>query len=246
MPHPAHNGQVSPHSPASPTPAPRPHSPLTRLALPVYVPSLIWSTGSGALAPVMVLAALSLGYSQSMASTIAGISGLVGVLTGPWAGRRITRWGDRPAFITGTVLAVVSLAVTLVALAAPGQRWGQIAYLLGIIALSVSANIWSLARQAYVAESVPVGYRARAMSMLGGMLRLGQLIGPAAGSVAIAVWGLPGSFWLRAIHLGHQGVGASRQGWWVGVVLRDPGFRWGPGTPVGGDGFGVGRRIRSL
>lgn len=191
---------MSPHSPASsPTPAPRPHSPLTRLALPVYVPSLIWSTGSGALAPVMVLAALSLGYSQSMASTIAGISGLVGVLTGPWVGRRITRWGDRPAFITGTVLAVVSLAVTLVALAAPGQRWGQIAYLLGIIALSVSANIWSLARQAYVAESVPVGYRARAMSMLGGMLRLGQLIGPAAGSVAIAVWGLPGSFWFQIL-----------------------------------------------
>lgn len=174
-------------------------SPLTHLALPVYVPSLIWSTGSGALAPVMVLAALSLGYSQSAASTIAGISGLVGVLTGPWVGRQITRWGDRPAFITGTLLAVVSLGVTLVALANPGQRWGQVAYLLGIVALAVSANIWSLARQSYVAESVPIGYRARAMSMLGGMLRLGQLIGPAVGSVAIALWDLPGSFWLQIV-----------------------------------------------
>lgn len=195
---------------------PRAHSPLTRLALPVYVPSLIWSTGSGALAPVMVLAALSLGYSQSAASTIAGISGLVGVLTGPWVGRRITRWGDRPAFVTGTLLAVVSLAVTLVALAHPGQRWGQIAYVLGIVALALSANIWSLARQSYVAESVPVGYRARAMSMLGGMLRLGQLIGPAVGSVAIALWDLPGSFWLQIV------TTLVALGFVLGFVLPDP------------------------
>lgn len=195
---------------------PRAHSPLTRLALPVYVPSLIWSTGSGALAPVMVLAALSLGYSQSAASTIAGISGLVGVLTGPWVGRRITRWGDRPAFVTGTLLAVVSLGVTLVALANPGQRWGQVAYLLGIVALAVSANIWSLARQSYVAESVPVGYRARAMSMLGGMLRLGQLIGPAVGSVAIALWDLPGSFWLQIA------TTLVALGFVLGFVLPDP------------------------
>ncbi len=174
-------------------------SPLHGLILPVYAPSLIWSTGSGALAPVMVLAALSLGFSSSGASAIAGISGLVGVLTGPWVGRRITTWGDRAAFLVGTGLAVVSLVVTLIALAHPGALQGQIGYVLGIVALAVSANIWSLARQTYVAESVPAGWRARAMSNLGGMLRLGQLIGPALGSLAIAWWGLPGSFWLQIV-----------------------------------------------
>ncbi len=102
-------------------PTPRePRSPLTRLALPVFIPSLVWSTGYGALDPVVVLAALALGMSQSSAS-----------------------------------------------------------------ALAVSSNLWSLARQAYVAESVPPHWRARGMSMLGGMLRLGKMVGPGAGAAAL-------------------------------------------------------------
>lgn len=177
--------------------AQRPRSPLSRLLLPVYAPTLIWSTGAGALAPVMVLAALSLGYTPSLSSALAGVSGLVGVLTGPSVGRAITRTGDRVAFIVGTVMAVVSLGTTLVALDHPGKGWAQVVYLVGMVALAVSGNIWSLARQSYVVESVPLSWRARAMSMMGGMLRLGTLIGPAAGSLAIAWWGLPGSFWLQ-------------------------------------------------
>lgn len=169
------------------------------LALPVYIPSLIWASGYGALSSVMVLAALSLGYSQAWASAIAGISGLVGVLTGPKVGHWITRVGDRTAFLTGSGLAVAALVGTLVALREPGQMWAMVVYMLGIVALSISSNIWSLARQSYVAESVPDSWRARGMSMLGGMLRLGQLIGPAIGSLAIAAWGMTGSFVLQAV-----------------------------------------------
>lgn len=169
------------------------------LALPVYIPSLIWASGYGALSSVMVLAALSLGYSQAWASAIAGISGLVGVLTGPRVGHWITLVGDRTAFLTGSGLAIASLVGTLVALQEPGQTWAMVVYMLGIVALSISSNIWSLARQSYVAESVPDTWRARGMSMLGGMLRLGQLIGPAIGSLAIAAWGMTGSFVLQAL-----------------------------------------------
>lgn len=169
------------------------------LALPVYVPSLIWASGYGALSSVMVLAALSLGYSQAWASAIAGISGLVGVLTGPRVGHWITRVGDRRAFLVGSGLAIGALIGTLVALGDPGRMWSMVVYMVGIIALSVSSNIWSLARQSYVAESVPMSWRARGMSMLGGMLRLGQLIGPAIGSLAIAAWGMTGSFVLQAV-----------------------------------------------
>lgn len=172
-------------------------SPLARLALPVYVPSLIWSTGAGALAPVLVLAALQLGFTAAQASLIAGLAGLVGVLTGPGVGRAITRVGDRTSFLVGTGLAVLALSAVLVCLSASGQEWTLAAYVLGIVALSVSANIWSLARQSYVAEAVPMSWRARALSMLGGMLRLGQVLGPGAGSLAIAWWGLAGSFWFQ-------------------------------------------------
>lgn len=174
-------------------------SPLTRLALPVFVPSLVWSTGYGALDPVVVLAALALGMSQSSASALAGASGVVIVATGPAMGALISGIGDKRSFIAGTLIAEAALALLLAALLAPRAVWAQGALIAGILALAVSSNLWSLARQAYVAESVPPHWRARGMSMLGGMLRLGKMVGPGAGAVAIAWWGLPGSIWFQVV-----------------------------------------------
>ncbi|MCI1747327.1 MAG: MFS transporter [Acidipropionibacterium sp.] len=175
----------------------RRRSPLADLALPIYLPSIVWATSYGALTAVMVLAALQIGFGPTLASAVAGISGLVGVVTGPWVGREITRFGDRPAFVAGTLIAVLALLAGLASLHWHGQGWAQPVYLVAIVVLSVSNNIWSLARQSYVAESVPIAMRARALSMLGGMQRMGQVIGPAVGSVAIARWSYPGSFWVQ-------------------------------------------------
>lgn len=174
-------------------------SPLADLALPIYLPSIVWATSYGALTAVMVLAALQIGFGPTLASAVAGISGLVGVVTGPWVGREITRFGDRPAFVVGTLIAVLALLAALSSLHWPGQGWAEPVYLIAIVVLSVSNNIWSLARQSYVAESVPIAMRARALSMLGGMQRMGQVIGPAVGSIAIAHWSYPGSFWVQIV-----------------------------------------------
>ncbi|AMS05780.1 MFS transporter [Acidipropionibacterium acidipropionici] len=195
MPHTSPHNHPDPTEPA----AARPHSPLIGLALPIYVPSIIWATSYGALTAVMVLAALKVGFSPTFASLVAGLSGLVGVLTGPWIGRQTSRFGDRSAFMAGTVSAVGSLLLALVALGFPGRLWAQGLYLLAMLILSVSNNIWSLARQSYIAESVPMRWRARALSMMGGMQRMGQVIGPAVGSVAIAWWSYPGSFWAQIV-----------------------------------------------
>lgn len=195
MPHTSPHNHPDPTEPA----AVRPHSPLIGLALPIYVPSIIWATSYGALTAVMVLAALKVGFSPTFASLVAGLSGLVGVLTGPWIGRQTTRFGDRSAFMVGTVSAVGSLLLALVALGFPGRLWAQGLYLLAMLILSVSNNIWSLARQSYIAESVPMRWRARALSMMGGMQRLGQVVGPAVGSAAIAWWSYPGSFWAQIV-----------------------------------------------
>lgn len=195
MPHTSPHNHPDPTEPA----AARPHSPLIGLALPIYVPSIIWATSYGALTAVMVLAALQIGFSPTLASGVAGITGLVGVLTGPWVGREITRFGDRPAFIVGTLAAVVSLLGALASLYWPAASWSRTVFLIAMVILSISNNIWSLARQSYVAESIPVAMRARALSMLGGMQRMGQVIGPAVGSVAIARWSYPGSFWVQIV-----------------------------------------------
>ena len=174
-------------------------SPLVRLALPVFVPSFIWSSGYSALDPVVVIGALSLGFTQSRASALSGLSGLVIVLCGPLIGSLITRIGDRRAFILGTLIAETALAGLLTSLLAPHKPWVKVVYVLGLIALAVASNLWSLARQAYVAESLPPTWRARGMSMLGAMLRLGMMVGPGVGALAIAWWDLPGALWYQVV-----------------------------------------------
>ena len=46
--------------------------------------------------------------------------------------------------------------------------------------------VFSLARQAYLTEAVPIHARARAMSTLGGVFRLGSFIGPFAGALVVS------------------------------------------------------------
>ena len=60
--------------------AERETSPLRPLYLPVYGPTLVYSIGSGALQPVLVLAALSIGFSSASSSAVVGMFGLVGVV----------------------------------------------------------------------------------------------------------------------------------------------------------------------
>ena len=50
----------------------------------------------------------------------------------------------------------------------------------------ICTAVWLLARQAYVAAVVPFRLRARAMSTLGGVYRIGLFVGPFVGGAVVA------------------------------------------------------------
>ena len=201
---------MSPAAPSSPSPdssrpdgAPAPHhDPATRvlrsLVGPVYAPTAIYSVGSGAIQPVLVLAALAVGMSHAGASSVVGVLGLVGVVSAPVAGRLVGALGGRRAMVTATVVAVAALGGILGAMSLPGTG-AVTGFVAAVVLLAVASNIWALARQDYVADAVPTAARARALSLLGGMMRLGVLVGPALGSAVIAVAGLRAPFALHMV-----------------------------------------------
>ncbi|TAJ19246.1 MAG: MFS transporter, partial [Dehalococcoidia bacterium] len=57
---------------------------------------------------------------------------------------------------------------------------------------------WQLARLAYVTERAPLEVRGRALSLLGGTNRIGNLIGPLVGGVTAEAYGLETAFWFQA------------------------------------------------
>ena len=95
--------------------------------------------------------------------------------------------------ILGAGLAVLAAGAMLGATGAPsGAAVGV--FIAGVAALAASGNLWALARQGSVADAVPPWARARALSLLGGMMRLGVLVGPSLGAGVIVLAGRRGPF----------------------------------------------------
>jgi MFS family permease len=118
-----------------------------------------------------------------------GVGHLIGDLP---AGALAGRIGERRAMLAAAALDVVAMSACVIA----GSVW-----LLGaaIFCAGLAGAVWGLARQAYLAEVVPFHLRARAMSTLGGVHRIGRFIGPFLGAGVVSAWGTDGAYALNAV-----------------------------------------------
>ncbi|MCF2706554.1 MFS transporter [Arcanobacterium haemolyticum] len=176
-------------------------NPLRPLALPVYIPALIYAIGDGAIKPVIVLAALSIGFTDAGSSAVVGLFGLVGVFTAPPLGRLISRIGDRKALVGAGIVTIGAIILSLASLIVGNAHpaFARSSFIISLVIIAIGANIWALGRQAYVAEHVDASWRARGLSTLGGMTRLGDLVGPGFSTLLIGMWFLGSVFWLALI-----------------------------------------------
>lgn len=162
---------------------------------------MVYAIGIGAIRPVLLLAAVSLGFSHAGGSAVVGTFGVVGVVAAPFLGKLLAKVGDRPALAGAGVLSIVSLAICLVAMIS-GPAHADVAkpgFIVALVALAVASNIWQLGRQSYVSEHVPASWRARALSTFGGTKRMGDLAGPLFSSGLIALWFMGSVFWFGIV-----------------------------------------------
>src|SRR5690349_2286358 len=146
-----------------------------QVAIPVYGPTLLISIGAGAILPLVALSARELGASVGIAALVVAMLG-VGQLVGDLpAGALAARIGERRALIIACLVDVVALvgaylAPTVVLLS------------VAVFVAGVANAVFGLARQAYLTAAVPLRIRARAMSTLGGIFRIGSFVGPFVGA----------------------------------------------------------------
>lgn len=156
---------------------------------PVLAPSFLFAIGIGAVAPVLVIAALQVGASEALASAVVAFAGAVSLAVTVPVGVFIDRVGDRRAMVVATATAAAMLGVTVMVLAFPTPA--SLALFVTSIVLRTPAMVaWSLARQAAVAEAVPASQRGKAMTALGGTMRAGNLVGPLVGAALLMVFPL--------------------------------------------------------
>ncbi|MCC2034141.1 MFS transporter [Microbacterium allomyrinae] len=148
----------------------------------IYGPTVLFALGEGAVIPLIPVIAAQLGADVATAALVASalvVGQLCGNIPAGWA---VARIGER---LTMAIAGTVSLAGVVGLALAPS---------LGLFALSVlligfCAAAFGLARHSFMTTRVPIEFRARALSLLGGTFRLGMFIGPFVAALLLAVLG---------------------------------------------------------
>lgn len=155
---------------------------LKRYAPMIYGPTTLFALGEGAVLPLLPVIATDLGAGIAAASLVAAAR-VVGQLIGNLpAAFTVARIGERAAMVGSGTLSLVG-AIGL-ASAPSFPVLVAAAFLIG-----VSAAVFGLARHSFMTTRVPLAFRARALSLLGGSYRLGTFLGPFAAAALLALSG---------------------------------------------------------
>lgn len=150
-----------------------------RVILPAYGPTVLVAIGYGAILPLVALSARALGASIGTAALIVALTGIGQLLGDLPAGALAARIGEKRALIAACLLDSLALL---------GAFLANSLVLLGaaVLVTGLAGAVFSLARQAYLTEAIPIRVRARALSTLGGTFRIGSFVGPFVGAAIVS------------------------------------------------------------
>ena len=134
--------------------------------------------GQMALLVVLPLYIVDRGDGLAAAALVFAMRGFGSMLVNVPASLAIARWGHKAGMVSGT--GMMGLAALVVAVASSNWVVGAATLMFG-----AGMGTWLLARLAYITVRVPNRQRGTAMSVLAGLQRLGMLLGPLLGGLAI-------------------------------------------------------------
>ena len=167
---------------------------LRRIALPAYGPSLLFGLGEGAVLPAIPLGARELGASVAMAAMAVTLIGVGSLVCNIPASLITLHRGERWALVAAALWCALAMALC-------AATHHMALFALGCFMVGMAQAVFSLARQSYLTEAVPAAYRARALSTLGGVMRIGMFAGPFIAAAAIHRFGLPGAWGVGVVAL---------------------------------------------
>jgi MFS family permease len=165
---------------------------LRSVAVAAFAPATLFGLAEGAMLPAIAPSAFDRGASSSIVALVGALLGIGSIVTNIPSGILATRVGERKAMLVAAVVTILGLLLCILDL---GRGTGSLAvYGLGVLFIGAASSVYSLARQSYLTEMVPIEMRARALSTLGGTMRIGIFVGPFLGAGATALWGLSGPY----------------------------------------------------
>jgi MFS family permease len=182
------------------------------LVLPFYLPSGLAFLGVGLAVPLLALYARHLGAGNAGAAFIVGLVGLGSLVFNIPAGQLIAGLGIRRVIIVSTC------AEGLFAL---GASLAPNPWFLGAMAFGIgmTQTTFFVARLSYFKTFVPTHHRGKALALIGGGNRLGNLLGPIAGGFIAQLLGYRYSYLAYAVLMSLSCVSLVR---WAPRAARPP------------------------
>ena len=167
----------------------------------IYIPNLVLATGQGAIIPILALAAKGDGASSAVAGVIVALNALGTMLFDLPSGLVVGRLGEARSSWVAAAFLVAGVIVVL-------TTHSVFFLALGVFIASCGWAVWSLVRLTHLSRVAPLAVRGRALSIFGGVMRAGQVLGPL---LVLGIFGskpVRGSFlvFLVAIVLGFVGL----------------------------------------
>lgn len=163
--------------------------PLRPVVFGALVPALLFGIAIGIALPIIPASATRLGADLAVAGLLAALLPIGKVLSDLPAGALASRIGDDNAMVLAAMLGVIAFAGAALA---PSLLVLEVSILL----LGCSTAVFHLARHAYLTEVTPATHRARVMSTLGGMHRLGYFVGPFLGALVLVGGSISPAYWM--------------------------------------------------
>ncbi len=163
-----------------------------KIAIAAYGPALLFGMVEGAIYPVIALSARDLGASIAQAGVIVALTGLGTLLNNIPASLLTARFGERLSMTAAAVFTIIALMLCVSATT-------PLVFGAGVFMIGMAQSVFMLARQTYLTDAVPITMRARALSTLGGVMRIGLFVSPFISAGLMKIMGLDGAYWLAVI-----------------------------------------------
>ena len=169
----------------------RERSARAQLVLPVYVPTALLALGQGLLLPTLPAYARSFHVSFGVASLAIAAAAVGTLLADLPAGLVMGRLGLKPTMLLGAGMAALATALA-------GSAHTFVELVAYRLIEGVGWSMWGLSRHAFITESIDPRQRGRAISIFGGISRIGLFAGPALGGLVGTTVGLRASFFVAS------------------------------------------------
>lgn len=152
--------------------------PMRNVVLGAFVPTFLFDIGVGAMLPIIAPSAVARGADLALAGLLTALLPIGQILADVPAGALTTRIGDRRAMVGAGFVAALAFA-------GAGLAPGLLTLAVAVVAIGAASAVYNLARHSYLTEITPPLRRARVLSTLGGVHRIGQFVGPFVGALVI-------------------------------------------------------------